>query len=257
MAVAYVSSPSIVTNDFGGAGGTHTATVPASLGSGDLWTVAMVIDSNPNEGIPSTPSGWTKHYQERCGGTGTPGYPMIVLFSKIAVGTEGNQAFTIGSGAYQMHSQSSRWTGADSTSPIGTAVVTTYYTASTSVGITAHDPTNLIVQNAGSIAVDHLGAQRYGGGASTAVMPSDMTQIYSRGGGGAGIYDKGGLSYLARDAGTYSPNDVTFSTDVMNVVNALFEIVPQGTGTGTGTGVSSVRVDRGRTLIRGLGRGMS
>jgi hypothetical protein len=248
MTVAFANANSIVTNDFAGNGGNHTVAPPASIAAGDLWLILAVADQNNAMGEPDLPSGWAKYYGRRVDG-GADDWPQGIAFWKIAGASESNVTFAYEYGAYQVHSLSARFTGTHQTAPLGTPVETQYYNAST--GLTAHDPTDITIQNAGAMLIEHVWAQKIGGSVSAPSVSSDLTQLYTRGGGATGIYDKGAAGYLARNAGSYSPNDVTFdNTGCQRIGVTLFEILPPASG-----GVSSVRVDRARAYARGLGRG--
>lgn len=222
MAVAFANASE---SSGDASGGSYSVSPPASLASGDLWVIDIVVDINGSgTGVINLPSGWTAITSTLIVDPGTDNYPMYRSFGKIAGSSESAVSVSLSGDTYaNAYAISSRYTGAHATSWLGSVA-----TANPTGEQADYNAPDVSVSADGSVGVTVLAAQNC---AITAV-PSGTTLIHSQ----TDAFPTMAAAYQTQDTGTWTPATWTQSPD--ELAAASYVLLPAGGG-GGGTPPSS------------------
>jgi len=200
---------------------------PAGLAEGDLWVITVTADCDSGNNW-TDPSGWTQIGTDR--EPSSQSYPTMASYYKVAsagdVAGSGQTVTMTGSG-YAGHYSTRRYTGFNTSTPIGNVVE-----SAAGGGAGTLDPGDITVTDNGSIVEYHI-CIFPGGSAGTVTQPTDTTLIFENE-AGSGEYVMGSSAYIARDAGSYSPNTWGFTgADIVGQAVQSFEVRPAAGGGGT------------------------
>jgi hypothetical protein len=290
MAVSLAAQSLVTGSDLAGGSGSISISPPSGLAAGDLWLVLLVSDSVG--GDIGAPGGWTQAGSAVVGGVN--GYTRLEAFWKIAGGSESAASFTRASETWITLAYNLRFTGVHASTPVGN--VASVAPASQAVTITPDAP-DVTIQADGSLAVLVVGWLTSGGFATTAAVPSGTAALSSsslngypqiRGAtearnagayapstwslttdGSSYCYDAVGLTIEVRPAAGGSAQDLAgAATAGASATADLAHGVPLSGAAGAGaTGSATLstagaaglllRIERGKTIGRGFGRGFA
>lgn len=200
---------------------------PSGLAEGDLWVITVTADCDPGDNW-TDPSGWTQIGTDR--EPSSQAYPTMASYYKAAsagdVAGSGQTVAMTGTG-YAGHFSTRRYTGFNTSTPIGNVVE-----SAAGGGAGTLDPGDITVTDNGSIVEYHICIfpDAFSG---TVTEPSGTTLIFENE-AAASEYVMGSSAYIARDAGSYSPNNWGFTgIGIVGQAVQSFEVRPAAVGGAT------------------------
>lgn len=268
-------------SDLSGGDGNLSVSPPANLAENDLWLILACGDFDAG-GTISLPSGFTAVHDTLYGAGGYPGQRW--MWKKAGASESAVDVYM--ENVWQRWAISIRVTGQNQTTPIGNVAT------SNPGDNTVIDAPDITVQTDGSLGMSSLTFHPLSASATGITVPGTTTSITER--ESSGFYAQGACAYEARNAGTWSLGNYTLDQTRGRINCVTFEILPADgainethnasaaasvvfdptlngevaygeslaasfttDGTIEGSSISSVRVDRGRTVARGSGRGFA
>jgi hypothetical protein len=231
MAVAFEGSVAAAVDFGGGLGTTISVSPPSGLAAGELWVAAtyQTVDGGFGVGPVAVESGWNNigAYEYRAG---VPQDMVGRAQYKVAGASESAVALDCQNAVhYDCVAVSFAFSGQNAT-PLGDVVVETGIAGGNSVQ--TFSPSNLNIDNAGSMAVSLLGYVQTDLPELLVDQPDGMTRF--DGGATSPVGARIFGAYQAVNAGTYNPGNWTIEADITGFAQWLsgvtFEVQPTASG---------------------------